>query len=65
MAPAGRPPGGKSKVREEGKSIEKYMTGEKTETKNMELIKNMIQKLSEDMNKKMNTINESVKEQME
>jgi len=34
MAPAGRPPGDKTKVREEGKNIEKYMTGEETETKN-------------------------------
>jgi len=45
MAPADKPPGGKTKVREEGKNIERYMTGEEIETKNMELIKNMAQKL--------------------
>jgi len=50
--------GDKIKAREEEKNIEKYMTGEEAEAKNMELIKNMIQKLSEDVNKKLNIINE-------
>jgi len=43
------------------------MTQEEAKAKNMELIKNMIQKLSEEQGgrEQLNTINEDVKEQME